>query len=381
LAVLFEDIVGAQDLLAGKATTLAGAVASRRTLTIRLKKRVPDFLDSLTRLCAVPPGLPADPEGAKAPLPSAAPYYVAEYMPAERLVLERNRFYRGARPRHVDRFVADLASDFGPGIDQVARGESDTFIPGPMPDQVAELVRSYGANKSQFFVRPGDGLRVFLINTSRPLFRNNVQLRQAVNFAVDRRALVREAGPYGETPTDQYLLPGIPGYRNERIYPLKGPDLRRARALAIGRTRSGKAVLYTIESPSDVARAQIVERNLKAIGLEVEIKRFPVTLYFDKLAPGEPYDLARLQFGTLTEPTYLNSLFDYPAKYDTLLDRAARLSGEARYRAYGDLDVQISRDVAPAIPVSVVNAPTFVSSRVGCVVLNPWLELTAVCLK
>ncbi len=33
------------------------------------------------------------------------------------------------------------------------------------------------------------------------------------------------------------------------------------------------------------------------------------------------------------------------------------------------------------IPVAVGNAVTFVSARVGCIVLNPVLDLTAVCLK
>ena len=94
-----------------KATTLAGAVAKGRTLTLRLTRRAPDFLPRPTGLCAVPPNLPVDPEGAKAPLPSAAPYYAAEYVPGERLVLERNRFYKGSRVYHVDRFVADLAAD------------------------------------------------------------------------------------------------------------------------------------------------------------------------------------------------------------------------------------------------------------------------------
>jgi hypothetical protein len=32
-------------------------------------------------------------------------------------------------------------------------------------------------------------------------------------------------------------------------------------------------------------------------------------------------------------------------------------------------------------PVAVVNQQTFVSARVGCIVLNPLLDLTAVCLK
>ena len=42
----------------------------------------------------------------------------------------------------------------------------------------------------------------------------------------------------------------------ERIYPLKGSGPRRARALAKGRTRSGKAVLYTVSARSDVPRGR-----------------------------------------------------------------------------------------------------------------------------
>ena len=60
---------------------------------------------------------------------------------------------------------------------------------------------------------------------------------------------------------------------------------------------------------------------------------------------------------------------------------AARLQGAERYRAYGRLDVELSRDAAPRVPVFVQNQSTLVSARVGCVVLRPTLDLTAVCLK
>jgi ABC-type transport system substrate-binding protein len=392
----YLDIVGAQKMFAGQATTLAGAVAKGRTLTVRLTRRptTHDFLDRLTGLCAVPTNLPADPEGATAPLPSAAPYYVSEYVPGQRLVLERNRFYRGERPHHVARFVADLAADFDPAIDQVESGTLDALASPLGGDRMAKLAQRYGVNKSQFFVKPEGGLRLFDLNTSRPLFRNNVKLRQAVNFAVDRKALVRESGPYAATATDQFLTPRTPGYRNAPIYPLEGPDLRKARALAAGHTRSGKAVLYTTDLPGDVAQAQILQRNLSQIGLELEIQQFPVPLFFQRLGPGEPFDVVRIgQFftpdtvltcfdgRTIGQPSSCNvSYFDSP-KYDRLLDRASRLRGEPRYRAYGDLDVQLSRDAAPAIPVAFQNALSFVSARVGCVVVNPFLDLTAVCLK
>ena len=43
--------------------------------------------------------------------------------------------------------------------------------------------------------------------------------------------------------------------------------------------------------------------------------------------------------------------------------------------------MQISRDAAPAIPYAYDNALTLVSARTGCVIVNPYLDLAAVCLK
>jgi peptide/nickel transport system substrate-binding protein len=394
----FEAIVGAREMLAGKATTLSGAVATGRVLRLRLTQAVPDLLARTSLLCAVPANLPADPEGAKAPLHSPAPYYVSEYVPGERVVLERNRFYRGERPHHVDRITVDLQADVS-AVDEVASGKLDSLAGTPnLNPQLSKLVRRYGVNSSRVFIEPDIGVRLFFLNTSRPLFRNNLELRRAVNFAADRRALVREYGPYAATPTDQYLPASIPGFRDGRVYPLQRPDLRRARSLAKGRRGSGKAVLYTCSEREDcIAVAQILQQNLKAIGLRVTIKQFPLQIMFQKLGtPGEPYDIAWVGFlsgwndpqdllgtfdgRTIGQPDNQNwSYFNTP-KYNRLFARAARLTGPRRYRAYGDLDVQLARDGAPAIAAMNPNTWAFVSARTGCVVMNPSLDLTAVCL-
>jgi peptide/nickel transport system substrate-binding protein len=404
LAPDFSDIVGAKKMLGGKATTLAGAVAKGRTLTLRLVRPAPNFRLRLAGLCAVPPSLPIDPEGAKAPLPSAAPYYAAQYVPGERLVLERNRFYKGTRVHHVDRFIASLDADPASAIDDIARGTFDCCVarPSDIAPRTAELVRRYGANKpgGQFFIEPGRGLRMFVLNTSRPLFKNNPKLRQAVNFAVDRGRLTREEGGRMGRATDQHLLPVTRGFHDERIYPLKGPDVTRAERLAKGHTRSGKAVLYTAANPIAVAQAQIVKDNLSRIGLEVEIVQHPGALHFERLRnPSEPFDIGWIGWigGTTADSSILNwmfdgrtiadapnfgnwSYFDSP-KYNRLLEEASRLTGAKRDQAYRELDVMLSRDAAPAIPFAALNAWAFVSARVGCVVMNPGLDLTAVCLK
>jgi oligopeptide transport system substrate-binding protein len=386
----FIDILGARKMLAGKTTTLAGAVAKGRILRLRLTKPVPDLPARLSGVCAVPPTLPADPEGAKAPLPSPAPYFVSQYVPGERVVMARNRFYRGSRPHHVDRITIELGADAS-ALERVERGELDHMAGTPdLNLQLADLVKRYGIDRSRVFVEPDVGRRAVFMNTTRPLFKNNVQVRQAINFAVDRPALVREYGRYTATPTDQYLAPVVPGFQNERIYPLNAPDLRRARALAQGRLRSGKAVLYTCSEPRPDCTGvpQVLERNLRAIGLDVEIKQFPFGVMLQKLAtPGEPYDLVWIgMFAPYNDPSlYFYDIEAYShyssPEYDRQLAAAGRLAGPARYRAYGELDVQLARDQAPAIAAMNGNAWAFVSARTGCVVMNPSLDLTAVCVK
>jgi ABC-type transport system substrate-binding protein len=138
-----------------------------------------------------------------------------------------------------------------------------------------------------------------------------------------------------------------------------------------------------------------VKASLSKIGLDVEIKAIPVSAYFNKIGmPGEPFDIAWAGWlADLPDPSLLNDLFagenvpapnssrfDSPA-YNARLDRASRLVGSARYRAYGSLDVDLARNAAPAIAYAYDNALTLVSKRVGCIVLNPYLDLAAACLK
>jgi peptide/nickel transport system substrate-binding protein len=392
-------IVGAEAVRTGKSASATGVVASGNRLVVKFTRPVSDFPAQTTMpfFCAVPPTLPADPEGVGA-FPGSGPYYISEYVRGQRVVLVRNRFYRGTRPHHVDRFVVDLhARTPDEVLDRIGDGRADWGLVPPLFyfDPAQGLAAKYGVNRSQFFVKPGLVLRGYVLNSSRPLFRNNVKLRQAVNFALDRTA-IREAssGSLAGRATDQYLPPSMPGFNDEQIYPLARPDPRKARTLSRGQTRNGKAVMYTIDVPPEVASTQIVKRNLKEIGLEVEIKRLPAQAFFSRLGR-LPFDIAPLGWA----PDYIdpfqftNVLFDgrfiggtnsarfSSRRYNNLMRRTARLQGAPRYRAYGQLDVQLARDAAPMAAVEYSNQATLVSKRVGCIILRPTLDLTAVCLK
>jgi ABC-type transport system substrate-binding protein len=396
-AAYTRDIIGAERVLAGKTSAAPGVVARGNTLIIRFKRPVPDFpAQTAGFLCAVPPTLPADPEGVVA-FPAAGPYYISDYRPGETVVLRRNPYYGGKRPHRVDGFDVDLrASSHEEVLDRIERGEADwgwALTPAYL-DPARRLVAKYGVNKSQFFVQPGYTVRGYVLNTARPLFKNNPSLRRAVSFAIDRSALRRAgSGRLESRLTDQYLPPPIPGFKDVRIYPLAGPDLRRARALARGHTRSGKAVLYTVDSAPMLSFAQSIKQNLAKIGLDVQVKGIPLPAYFGRLGARGPYDIGFSPWVPDYNDPYavLNVRFDGrfvgtsnwgrfdSATYNRLLRRAALLQGAARYRTYGELDVRLARDAAPMVAVDVLNDATLVSKRVGCVA-RPF-ELTRVCLK
>ena len=397
-----KNIVGADDVLAGRRSNASGVIARGNRLVVRLKRPVADFpaWTTMPYFCAVQPGLPSDPEG-RTTFQGAGPYYVAGYLPGQRVVLERNRFYRGNRPHHVERFEVDLQAYSAPELlDRIEGGQVDWGIAPPfnffLPEQ--RLVARYGVNKTQFWVKPGFTFRGFVLNTARPLFRNNIRLRKAVNFALDRSAMLQNAGgAVAARATDQYLPPSLPGFKDAQVYSLGLPNLTKAMSLAKGQTRNGKAELYIYNLPGTMALGQILKKNLAAIGLDVNIQGIPVLAYpgrvkardFDiafMVTPSvdyyDPYPYLNLSFdGRFIGETNW-SAFNSP-KYDRLLRQAALLRGQERYQAYGKLDVQLAREEAPIAAVSYLKEPTLVSDRVSvrCMILRPALDITAACLK
>src|SRR5215210_2917566 len=395
----FMNVVGARAFAKGQASTLRGLTVKRRRIIFRLVRPQPNFGSLAGSLCVLPAGLRLDPEGVRAPVPSAGPYTLASYVPGRRIVVVRNRFYGGSRPHHVDRFDVTIAEDQTGFVDAVERGSYDYAFVGPsvLSPHVPRLVARYGVNRERFFVRPGRGVELLVLNASRPLFRDNPRLRRAVNFAIDRSTLVREAGARAGIPADQYLQPQHHAFRDARIYP-SHPNLKQARALARGHRRGGKAVFYTRDEPRGAAYGSIVRANLAKIGIDVEVKAFPAVLTFELLAKrGEPFDIGWIAWlgagpdslslhdffdgRTLDQPEHFNySHFDSPT-INRRLDQVSRLTGQAFNRAYGQLDVALARDYAPAVALAYLNERILVSARAGCVVTNPFFDLAAVCLR
>jgi YVTN family beta-propeller protein len=410
-AGFMTDVVGAPQYMAGKATGISGIVAHGDTLTIRLTAPAPDFLSRLamTAFCAVPPGTPPNPNGLRK-IASAGPYYVTSYAPGHGVVLTRNPNYHGGRPHHFARIELAIGIPAARAVAEIEAGTADfttlggdTYPPtAPTNSLASQLAAPYGAGSSaaangsqQYFVNPTLGLDYVGLNTHRPLF-SDVRLRQAVNYAIDRRALSQlgspgfQLGP--DQPTDHYLSPGMPGYHAAHVYPTR-PDPAAGRRLVESAHATGRtAVLYTNNLPPSPERAQLIENELAAIGLRVRVKTFPKGTLFTHLAtPGEPYDLSVGGWGAAyPDPSQMFQLIDgssgLPALNDPVAQRrlatAAQLSGPQRYLSYGDLDFDLARDAAPLAPFGNPYSHDFFSARIGCQTFGLYgMDLAALCIR
>jgi ABC-type oligopeptide transport system substrate-binding subunit len=236
-----------------------------------------------------------------------------------------------------------------------------------------------------------------IFNTSRPTFAS-ARLRRAVNYALDRRLLAREDLYTGfpAEPTDQYLPPTMPGFRDAQIYPFR-PDLAKARRLAgPGRRR---VVLYTQGGAMHLRYAKIVQANLREIGMEVEIRDLGVSMYPRIARRGEPFDMAlsgwvsdypdpldflrQLDGRTIQADDNVNqAYFDDPA-FNRRLDIAERLPSPAREIALGRLGVEVARRAAPWAALANDRLHEFFSARIGCQVYNPvyGVDFGSLCIR
>jgi ABC-type oligopeptide transport system substrate-binding subunit len=408
-ASFIGDIQGADEFTKGKAKTITGIKASGNKLTIALTKVAPDFLSRIAMpfFCAVPVSTPINPKGERA-IPSAGPYYIASYNPKRRIVIKKNPNYTGDRKRNVDEIDYNVGVDQDQSVLEIKQGKSDYVADGVAPGQIAQLIAQYGPesnvaknDKQQYFINPLLGFSYVAINTSRPNF-DNAKVRQAISYAIDRPTLIKQGGPRTGTPADQYLPPRMPGYKDVQIYPLDGPDVATAKRLMqeSGVKTPITAILYTATSSPGPEVAQVLQQNLKQIGINVKIKQFERAVQFEKEGTkSEPFDLGNEGWlADYADPyDFINILlngeniqdtgnvnfayFDNP-QFNKRMDDAAKTSGDARASTYAKLDADIAKTQSPLASWDYILNPDFFSARIGCQIWSAYtMDLSSLCLR
>jgi peptide/nickel transport system substrate-binding protein len=255
-----------------------GVVVNGNTITFHLAKPDPEFLDQL----AVPFTfiLPANTPAKNLNIPPAGtgPYKWVQYAPNKQMKIVRNPYFKewskDAQPAGLpDVIVQKFGQTVESEVTQVENGQADFIANSDQipADRLQELSSKYA---SQIHIFPLYSTFYFAFNTRIPPF-NNLQARQAVNYATDRNALVKiYGGPKLNVPTCQVLPPGFAGYKPYCPYtknPGSGkwtaPDMAKARQLiAASGTKGATVKVNTDTTESDKALGDYFVSLLKQLG-------------------------------------------------------------------------------------------------------------------
>jgi ABC-type transport system substrate-binding protein len=361
-----------------KASSLTGITAKGQQIIFKLNQADPTFLSQLSMpfFAAVKPNMAIDPKGISV-YPSAGPYKIVSRESGRSLVLERNTFYKGTRPANPDRIVVTTNTDQNQSLLQVKAGQANHDLGGVPAVQNGPLSEEFGVNKSRYFVNPLVGTGYLVMNNERPVFKN-VAARKAVNWAIDRPALLRTRGKFGGQRTDQILPPALPGFKNADLYPLKGSNPSKAKSIYGG---GGDVTLMHTTSAAAVNYAQIAKFNLEQAGFKVTLKPQPFAVAIKTMGTRgndvdiytagwiadyfDPFDFINVLLDGNNIQAANNNNYSYynSAKYNKAMLAASKLTGEARYKAYGKLDVDIMKNDAPWAPVFNYTSRDFISAN------------------
>jgi peptide/nickel transport system substrate-binding protein len=227
-------------------------VTGASTLTFRLPAPNPRLTYHLVWLFPVPAGTPLYDIGTK-PVPSTGPYAFRSYVPGQLLTIVRNTHFHvwspAARPDgYPDEIVYRVVEDDQEAVRDVLAGTADLAFEVSLDN--TRLRQLEAAHARQLHLDPQYATAFVFLNTRRPPF-DDVQVRRAISFAVDRQRIVDLHGSLVSRPTCQIVPPAVAGYRPYCPYTIapdakgdwKAPDLARARALIRASGTRGESVV------------------------------------------------------------------------------------------------------------------------------------------
>jgi peptide/nickel transport system substrate-binding protein len=231
---------------------------ANNTVVFHLVAADPEFPDKLAVFTAfaVPARTPNRDIGPH-PLPATGPYEIASDT-AREVTLVRNPYFHewshAAQPDgYPDRIVWRIGASPGVEVAAVERGYADYT---PDLDQTNRLYEVKTHFPSQLRENLEDVTLLIGLNTRAAPF-NDLRVRRALNYAVDRAKLAQLLGQ-DSSPTCQTLPPYVPGFRRHCPYTLdpnsagrwRAPDLAKAQALIAASGTRGTPITIWIPTAS-----------------------------------------------------------------------------------------------------------------------------------
>ncbi len=397
----YSVIVGADKCLKDAATcTLEGGVVGNEaagTVTINLNAPDAEFFDkiALPHAAILPADTPTQDVGSS-PIPGTGPYYISAYDPNKGMTMSRNpNFKVWSEEAQPDGYPDVVQYDFGltdeAEVTAVQNGEADWMFDQPPTDRLGEIGTKYA---DQVFLNTLTAWWYAPMNVNLPPF-DNLKARQAVNYALDRNALVNLfGGPVLASPICQVLPPGFPGhvdycpYSKDPGAKWSAPDLEKAKQLVEeSGTKGQKVTIIAEDTAVSKAIGTYMQSVLTDIGYDAQVKPISPNIQFTyiqntnnkvQISISQWYqdypaasDFLNILFGCSSFTPGSDSSINISGFCDKDIDakmKAALALGVTDPEAANKMWAEIDRAVVDLAPIAALFTPRhvdFTSKRVG----------------
>jgi len=300
----------------------------------------------------------------------AGPYVLKEWTAGSRIVLEANPNYFEGKP-YIDRIVYRMIPDMGTQFLELKAGNLDTMSLDPLQYLYQTSGPGWDGSFNKFkFLSFGYSFLGF--NFRHPFFQD-VRVRRAIDYAIDRRELVKGVlYGLGEAANGPYK-PGSWQY-DEDVRPRPfDPDRARALLAEAGWTDSdgdgwldkdGKRFAFSIitnqGNTQRIKTGVILQQRLKDIGVQVSLRTVEWAAFIKEFIDKGRFDAIILGWNILQDPDIYNVWHSSQAvdgglnfiryvnpELDDLLERGRHLVREADRKPIYDRVQEILHDDVP----------------------------------
>lgn len=385
-AQMLNAITQADAVLKGTLSPDALGVSApdARTVVIRLAAPTPYFLGLLSHPSTFPVHRPSLQKWGRdfarpGRLVSNGAYLLKDWAVQSHIELVRNPQYWNNARTVVEQVFYHPSEDISSELKRYAADEFDTTYEIPLV-QAVDVRARYGA---ELHVAPYLGSYYYGFNLSKPPFKNNPKLRQALTMAIDREVLVAKVMNGLALPAYSYVPPGTSDYTPQTLSWAQWP---REKRLATARRLYAEAG-YSADHPlivelrynthDDHKRIALVVAAMwkQWLGVETRLineefkvflqnrKQHEVTQVF-RSAWISDYDDATSFLDLLTATHGRNDSVYRNPHYDALLKRAATTADVTQRRALLEQAERLLLTDLPVLPIYV-----YVSKHL----VKPWV--------
>ena len=236
----------------------------------------------------------------QAPITSG-PYQVDSYQPGGQLVLSRNPNWDPTtdteRTGLPDKIIFEQSQDPSVSAQKLitnAPADQNSFSMDFVPP--AQLAQAQQSAPDRLVTSGAGALEYLALNMTSPKLQD-LRVRQALNYAIDRQAyIMASGGTLSADPGTTLITPGIAGYQSYDMYPAgTSGDVDKAKSLlADAGVTSLDLTLIVSNDATSVSKAQAIEQAYTRIGVNVTIKPMESNAWTDAATGDDPsgYDLS-----------------------------------------------------------------------------------------